>query len=161
TNPNPFAQAGLKVGDQVIAVNGRRVNSEKQFVDAVFSAGIENQAATIQVLRGDQRQMLTIQPTTVRQAVFSADPLFQAGLVMDLRSPHRLVVQRVIPKSAAFEAGLESGDIITQVGNSPVANLDVLTQAIEQASGNNVLLEVSRGRQSRLFTLQDIDVAAM
>jgi S1-C subfamily serine protease len=160
-NPNPFGAAGLRVFDQIVAINGRRITSERQFVEAMMEAGAGNEAAKVSIQRVGGQQTLAVQPAAVRQAVFNADPLFQAGLLMDLRSPHQLIVQRVLPGSAAFEAGLERGDIITQVGNSPVANLDVLTETVEQASGNNIILEVERSGSSRLFTLQDIDIAVM
>jgi len=54
------------------------------------------------------------------QSVADADLLRQAGIVIVNRNPDRMVVERVMPNSAAFAAGLHTGDIIARIYRGPV-----------------------------------------
>lgn len=161
TRHGALAHAGLRVGDQIVAINGQPLTRESQFVQAMLDAGRGNQAANLRIVRTGQQQTLIVHPAAVRQSVFNADPLFQAGALVDEHSPRKLVVQRVIPGSPAFAVGIVAGDVITQVGNSPLANLDTLRQAIEQANGDGIVLEIDHGGRSHLVTLPDIDAGLM
>lgn len=156
-----LARAGVRLGDQIVAVNGQPVKTEAQFVRAMLTAGQGDQPARFTLRRGGQSQLLAVEASAVRQSVFTADPLFQFGALVDERSPRKLIVQRIVPRSPAYDAGIEPGDVITQVGNAPLANLDTLRRAIEQAGGDGIVLEIDHRGRSRLVTLRDIDTSLM
>ena len=56
-----------------------------------------------------------------------------------------VVVTSTVPGSAAAEAGLRRGDLITQVNRKPVASVAQFEQAVRSGGSNSVLLLVSRG----------------
>jgi putative serine protease PepD len=59
-------------------------------------------------------------------------------------------IERVEPDSAAEDAGLQVGDVVTAVGDRPVTTSTELTAAVRsQAPGEEVRLTVRRGGQSR------------
>jgi putative serine protease PepD len=59
-------------------------------------------------------------------------------------------IERVEPGSAAEDAGLQVGDVVTAVGDRPVTTSTELTAAVRsQAPGEEVTLTVRRGGESR------------
>jgi len=152
-----LARAGLEIDDQVVAVNDRAATSGTEFAIALETAAAANRPATIDVVRGGGRVRITVPEPALKLAVFAPDPLYRAGLMVDTRQPRQLIVSHVFPGSSAYAAGLMAGDLISAIGNSPVANLNVLRRAVDQAGNDNVLLQVTRGGRSRLFTLNGIE----
>ena len=54
------------------------------------------------------------------------------------------LVQQVAPRSAAFDIGIEAGDVITALDGAPVFAFDQLKEAVEASEGRPILLEVWR-----------------
>lgn len=80
--------------------------------------------------------------------VISVDPLVaaQAGLSVDRGA----LIVNVRPNSAAAQAGLQSGDVITQVNDTPVNNTPDLSDAlIHNDPGSTITLNIVRGTQQR------------
>jgi serine protease Do len=66
-----------------------------------------------------------------------------------------LVVSSVKPGSPAEEAGLRSGDVITEVNRRPVKNLAEYNQEIARSEkGKPVLFLVRRGQSSLFLALK-------
>jgi len=84
------------------------------------------------------------------QAVADADLLRQAGIIIGNRNPGRMVIERVMPNSAAFAAGLHSGDVIARVYRGPVAPVATAGQTAPVAAAI-IPIDVERnGRTSRV-----------
>jgi S1-C subfamily serine protease len=152
-----LAHSGLGIDDQIVAVNGQPVASEDAFIVGLRNAASADKATTIDVLRGGRRVTLTIPEQALKLVVFAPDPLYRAGFAVDTRQPHQLIVSHIFPRGSAYAAGLMRGDLITAIGNSPIVNLNVLRTAVNEVGDNNVLLQVTRGGRSRLFTLNGIE----
>jgi serine protease Do len=66
-----------------------------------------------------------------------------------------LVISSVKPGSAAEEAGLRSGDVITQVNRRPVKNIEEYNREIARSEkGKPVLFLVRRGQSSLFLALK-------
>ena len=63
------------------------------------------------------------------------------------------LVSSVMPQSAAFEAGLQSGDVITAIDGAPVFAFDQLKQAVEGSGGAALALQVWRDGETLDFTM--------
>ena len=67
-----------------------------------------------------------------------------------LRPP---LVSSVMPQSAAFEAGLKSGDVITAIDGAPVFAFEQLKVAVEGSAGAALALEVWRDGETLSFSM--------
>jgi serine protease Do len=158
---SPAAQAGLKSGDIIQAVDGKMVGNPGQLVQLI--AGMQpGKTATLSVLRdGDVRKVdvtLATRPgeqqtadagTTAHHAATVG--LSLAPLTPDLRDQLSLpegtrgaVIAEVKPGSPAEAAGLQQNDIILGVGDHAVASPRDARTAIEAArkGGQSVALRV-------------------
>jgi serine protease Do len=87
---------------------------------------------------------LTVQPVTP-----------DIAQTLGLERAEGLVVSSVKPGSAAEEAGLRSGDVITQVNRRPVKNLAEYNREIARnEKGKSVLFLVRRGQSSLFLALK-------
>jgi membrane-associated protease RseP (regulator of RpoE activity) len=150
----PIAGLGLQLGDAIVSINGQAVSTEQQFVQQLLADNVRNQQIDLVVARGGVNQTVQLMPSNLIQGMIAADPLFLAGLVLDPASSNQFVVQRVFPRTAAFRAGLRSGDVITSVGGQRIATAADLNRALTVAGTAGVPLQVTRAGRPRglMFT---------
>ena len=87
-----------------------------------------------------------VQPWTVERA--------GRTIIVDGPDPLPARIGGVAPRSAAADAGLKPGDVITAIGGRPVARFDELRGAVEAAAGRPLTLTVWRkGRGEAAVTL--------
>ena len=149
-NNGVLATAGLKAGDQLVSINGQPVTSEAQFVQMLGTPATGGQPYQMVVLRGGQRQTLTVQPNALTQGIVNWDPFYQYGMVMDDRTPNAYTVQRVYPRTPAYYAGLRAGDVINTVGGQRIASMDAFSQSLAQANGALNLGVTRNGQPAQL-----------
>lgn len=146
-----FAQAGFRASDRILSINGQPVRGEAQFVQRLTSPSLADQLSTIVIERNGERRSLSLKPSLSRAA--GLDELHQAGLLLDSRNPSQMVVERVLPGTAAFAAGLQAGDTITTLNGQPVT-AEAFTQALQ--SGQPLGLTVNRSGQAQALTLAGV-----
>jgi len=156
-NRGAIAQSGLKEGDEIVSVNGKPVNSERQFVDTLFADHESNKAAQVVVKRNGHEQTLSINTKPfVEEHLNSDNQLHDFGLVLDESDPTHVKVQTVIPRSPAFYGGMKSGDLITRFNGERINAIKDLVQTIASATGGTTTsVEINRNGGSRSL---DIDV---
>ncbi len=171
TPDGPAAQAGLQPGDIIIALDGTPVTAISKLRLEV--AGIDpGTDVDVTVFRDGERRSFTVTieelPTTEVAAVPSADGedlnlgLKVQTLTPDVRRQLRLdgdvdgvVVAAVEPYSAAAEAGVSRGDVITHVQNTAVDDLRSFRNALKQYDlEDGVRLTLRRGDMRRFVFLQ-------
>lgn len=132
-------QAGLQVGDRILAVNRSSVHSwqqmEEQLKDHVGGQ------VKLRVQRDQRPVMLDME--LPRQAT---DPLMLnvAGSVLGFDPGLTIKVDDVMSGSPAERAGLEQGDIIRQIDGWPVANVNQFIERIKASAGHDVAIVVRR-----------------
>jgi membrane-associated protease RseP (regulator of RpoE activity) len=146
-----FARGGLREGDRIVSIDGRSINSERQFVEALLSLGGSPRTFKLVVARAGRQEILELKASAVMEGAVADDPLYQAGFAMDQRDPELLVVERVFPLTPAFYAGLRHCDVITGLNGQPISSLTKLAQLLR--TGGNFNLVVTRSDQTRYLTM--------
>jgi serine protease Do len=169
TADSPAARAGLLSGDIVTKIDGAAVNDMKQFrttvadltpgARAAFDVWRDGKRvevmATIGVAPGGGEAALTpraegrgygIEISDIDQAARR-----ELGLQGDVRGA---LVTNVAPGSSADEAGLQTGDVIVEVGRTAVEDTASAARAIGSRAGGKVVLRVERDGASHWLELK-------
>jgi serine protease Do len=134
---SPAGKAGLKVGDVITGINGKEVTDAGQLqvevgqtqpgttihLDVMRNGKSETIPVTLELMgsRDNTREMGSAENGKPRWGVGLADltpelrQQIQAG-----NDVHGAVVERVVPGSSADNAGIQRGDVITEVNRQPV-----------------------------------------
>jgi serine protease Do len=158
---SPAANAGIRPGDRVVAVNGKPIGSYLQLMRkvALSAPGTE---AKLTLMRGTETREVAVKlsarpaPETL-QALASPGNVDELGIVLRDLSPDvagqmgyepyaGVLVTGVVPRSPAAQAGLVAGDMVTEVNRRRVKDIAGVRSALEKGgAGSNVLLRVQRG----------------
>jgi serine protease Do len=166
TPDSPAGRAGLKSGDVIDSLNGKKIPNGSALQVAVsevapgttISLGIirDGKPETVDVKVGEFHGGSQVasagegngQPGKTGKLGLAVDDLTQDAR-QQLNVPSQVsgaVVQNVRPGSAAEDAGLAPGDVIVEVDRKPVSNAEQFVNDVHANSGKDVLLLVwSRG----------------
>jgi regulator of sigma E protease len=133
TPGSPAEKAGVKIGDRVITVAGREVETWEQFFIGVGTRA--NRETPIVLIRNGREITLNVVP-----APQSRFEIGEVGVLPDSH-PHVASVQ---PGSPAERAGLKTGDVILQVDSTPVTFPSQLVDAISPKANTEVTMRIVR-----------------
>jgi regulator of sigma E protease len=139
------ARAGLRYEDTIVAVEGKRVQTLETATLAIIEDLIDDGTIelTVKDTAGAERDV-ALRTGDQQRALTDADKLLE-GLGFDYWRPRLpAVVDLVMPKSAAAEAGLRSGDQIVKFDGTPIEDFMHLVKLVEPSAGRRVELEVRR-----------------
>ncbi|PWL17777.1 serine protease [Falsochrobactrum shanghaiense] len=156
----PAAQAGLKVGDVVLSVQGVRVDNLDVLAYRLSTAGIGN-TISLDVMRDgksfDMPVKLGKEPEAKpeQRQVIKGDNPFAGAVVEDITpslsarmrmrdNARGVVVMETQPGSPAARLGLRAGDIIRGINGNPIRNSNDLTAALDAGRGLAWRLELER-----------------
>ncbi|HDP95679.1 MAG TPA: RIP metalloprotease RseP [Candidatus Aminicenantes bacterium] len=132
---SPAADAGLKAGDRILAMDGREI---KNWQDLEYAIGANpDQTVAVKYLRDQQ-----VVETRMRISSFTEYSLGYAGLHPEFRT----LIENVEPGSPAQRAGIRAEDRILAVDNQSV-NYFELPQLIQQAGDSPLHLDIQRGQE--------------
>ena len=160
---SPAGRAGLKSGDVVLEFNGKKVDDPSALARAVAVAR-PGETAKVTIWRDRRQQTLDVKlgempaertASAAERPSGRTGPASELGLTvqpvtpdiakeLELKDPSGVVVSRVDPSSAAAQAGLERGDVITEIDRKPVKTVDDFEKATAAARGKSVLFRVQR-----------------
>ncbi len=168
----PADKAGLKVGDILVALNGRRLESALQLRVGIERQPVGDNKVTLEVLRGSQTLSLSVaveerkddpmrfadmvnpQDNLVNRLGVLAIPLSDklADLLPELRHDYGLIVAARTPAPPYSGDELETGDVIYAIGVMPTPSIATLRDALNALKkGDAAVLQVER--KSRLMYL--------
>jgi hypothetical protein len=153
------SRIGLRDGDEILSVNGRRISSERDFYRWI-SQSQPGQRIPLEIWRdGDRRTVYWTgqfqegargQQYTSNQAQYQEGHAF-LGVQLDQRFPNAAVVQQVYRNSPAEQAGLRPGDWIVSINGQRVSSSQDLTNEVSQLEpGAGVQIQISRPTTQRL-----------
>ncbi|MBZ9735431.1 MULTISPECIES: DegQ family serine endoprotease [unclassified Mesorhizobium] len=172
TPGSPAAKAGIEVGDVITGFGGQEIKDPKDLSRAVAdvppgnkeTVDIWRKGKAVQVSADVGRNTDEVQTASNgeggKPSAGQGVPSLGLGLTditPDIRqelnladNQHGAVIERVNPDKAASAAGLQPGDVIIGVDQTPVKNARQANQAIAEAAKSgkkSVLLLVDRGDQ--------------
>ncbi len=165
---SPANRAGVQPGDVIVAVNGAHIGSPRELAINVSQVAPGNHAR-LDVVRQGHSQTLDVAVGTLPGesagrggdvAVASSSQglgVALSGITPNLRQQldlpegaHGAVITQVKPGSAAEQAGLQPGDVITGVGEHAVTGTSDASRAIRDQLKSNqaVALRILRGGEN-------------
>ena len=134
TENSPAAKAGLKVGDRILTVDGRPIDTWEEFSMAIVPKA--RREVSITYSRNGQPGSANVVP--------DAQGKFEMGDigVQPLVHPEVLAVE---PGRPAAAAGLQKGDVVLAAGNERDISRDRLVTQIKAHEGQPLPLQIRRG----------------
>lgn len=141
----PAAEAGLRPGDVITAIDGWAIEGLDDVVRIVGTNG--GTALDIEVDRQGQRVTASVTPVVKEQR----DDLGVTLRVGDIgiRRDVSARVGEVVPDMPAARAGLEPGDLITAIDGKPIKSFDDIVQIVAGAADKDLLITIRRGEETR------------
>lgn len=154
---SPAAKAGLRAGDVITAIDGRRVETPRDLAAGVADVA-PGRTATLAILRDgaatEQHVEIGSHPANAAPAAKPGQPALGLGLAP--RQGGGAEIARVEPGSAAAERGLAPGDVVLRAGDRAVRTPQDVTEAVAaaRAAGRpSVALQIEREGRSRFVAL--------
>lgn len=140
---SPAAEADLRAGDRVQALEGARVERWNEVEAAVQASS--GRGLTLTVMRDGRTLDVSLTPRAVTiQDVFGQDvQTWDLGL----RPLVSTRIGQVRPGDVAHQAGLRSGDSIVALNGNPVSEWEQLAKFIHGSPGKSIRLTVERDGQ--------------
>jgi regulator of sigma E protease len=137
----PAAQAGLRMGDRIVAVEGRAVQYWEDILKAV--QGLHGETFQVTVERDGSVRNVGVTPskTRVRDLFGDEREVWDIG-ARPFTAP---IIGEVLSGFPADRAGLRSGDQVAGIDGQPVSTWEDLAEAIHKRPGQATPLEIKRG----------------
>jgi serine protease Do len=172
----PSAKAGLKLGDVVLEVGGRKVDGPRE-LRLLVSGMAPGATVAVKLVREGKPQTVKVQlgempskggsspgpedsqqaPPDVLDGVEVQDITGALRKELDLpENVQGVVITNVDPDSPSAAAGLKRGDVIHEIEREPVTSAKQAEELSEKIKDQKkVLLRVSRGGQSRYVVVTE------
>ena len=143
------AQAGLRHGDTVTAVDGGPVRSWNEMRWALLQHAMERQDARLMVERANAVGGKALAEVTLPLHALPAEDLDNHlfdKLGLELAKPPALLGE-ILPAGPAAAAGLQTGDLITAIDGVPVDDAMAFIERLRDSAGRTLRLEGLRNGQ--------------
>jgi len=166
----PAERGGIRIGDVITGFDGRKVKSSNDLPRMVAETPVGKSADVVVVREGKEHRLSVKVAELIKEktpAVQSSSTSVQGfGMKVDNITPQLrqqtgtvvksgVIVVSVEQGSLADLAGIQEGDVITEVNRKLVRDLDEFNQATAKArQGESVLLLVTRGKENFFVTLE-------
>lgn len=163
----PADKAGIKSGDIIIELEGKKVKDNPSFRRNVARI-MPNKETKLTIVRNGKRKAVTIKvgllpdgdhaevasAEVVDKLGFKIQPLnAQIAAQLGYEDEKGLVVTEVNPGSDAEEKGIKVGMLIVEVNRKEVENLEDFENAAKSSKDGNILLRVKAGKTTIFISL--------
>jgi serine protease Do len=170
TPNSPASEAGFKRGDIILDFNGRHVDESHRLPEIVADTPI-GERVHVTVLREGKKETLSVKIAEAPAKTLASEQRKSSdwGLTVaditpemaqqyDIQVGGGVVVTDVNPDSPAADAGLQPGDVITQVDRHSVSSVaEYRDQLSKVGKKQQLLLLVQRGGQNFFVVLRHLE----
>ncbi|MBW1700064.1 MAG: DegQ family serine endoprotease [Deltaproteobacteria bacterium] len=151
---DPADEAGIRPKDVILEVNGEQVESSRDLTRIIADSPV-GQVVRIKVLREGKEKVFQVKIARKRDRSLSSGrfkkkPEDQFGIVVSELTPglarrfnipetKGIIINEIIPEGKGAKAGLQVGDIIKEINNSPVKTIDDFVKAIGEINKNETI----------------------
>lgn len=135
---SPATKAGLKRGDLIIEVNGKKIESASELKNTIGSFA-PSKVVNIKYLRNKKIESTNITLTTLDSSKISGTKVEYKGMeIVSQNATNKqlqntkisgVIVEKIDTKSEAFSAGIREGDIIIQIENNEITSIEEFKKA--------------------------------
>lgn len=142
--PGTVAYAsGLHSGQEIVAVNGENTPTWQAVVEAVMPKLMLGLPVQLRVNEGGVNREVTLITDAISVGESPEELLKKLGLKL-YRPPIEPVIDKVLPGSVAEQAGLRSGDRVTQAAKQPINDWQEVVKVVSQHPGKLLQLKIDR-----------------
>jgi serine protease Do len=164
----PADKAGIKSGDIIIEMDGKKVVNNSTFRNNVARV-MPDTVTWLTVVRNGKRKQIKVKvglmPDEERTAEVSEDVLSSLGFQVQVltediadqlgyEDEKGMVITAVEPGSEAQEKGLKQGMLVLEVNRRTVEKLDDFEKAVKSAKDGSVLLRIKAGTATMFVNLK-------
>lgn len=157
---SPASMAGLKVGEEITAVNGEKVISQQSLIQSLLDYyGEENKQLELETQRFEesfprQSHEYQLSVSWPEKAGYeqAENPLDILGVQL-YRPKIFLEIAKVLPKSAAANAGLQEGDQLLAVNGQAMNEWEAWVKVVRDNPNTALTIDVERNKQVLFLTL--------
>ncbi len=129
---SPAAKAGLKRGDLIISVNGKKIESASELKNTIGSYA-PNRVVNIKFLREKSIDVVNVTLATLEGKIVAGEFEYKGMKLSEITPAYKqqqsltiegIIVEDVEQSSEAFDSGIRKGDIIIQIENREITNLE-------------------------------------
>jgi serine protease Do len=151
---SPAERAGLRPGDRIIRVNGRRVATPLDWEARLLDSSV-GQPLQLVTRRGEREQQVTITPTALpsltAERVRALSDLQLVTVTPAIRAERNLASERgaliVELSDVARSVGLAQGDVIVQINRVPVGTAEEAADLLRRLAGGVARVIIERRGQ--------------
>lgn len=132
-----LAKAGIEVGDEIYAVDGRRVYLDEDLMSRKSDA--KSNDVQVEYIRNGKKETVT-----VKDAVTNIGYIGVSFLVNEAQTDVTNEVEMVASGGAAVEAGIKAGDKILKINDVETPNSTVIVNTVKQNAGNTLKFTIER-----------------
>jgi serine protease Do len=165
----PAEKAGLKTGDVIVEIDGKKITASQDVVREVLRKKVDQTVQFVIIREGQTKQVSVTtgvmpaeaepKPPQPEKRFFGLDvgPVTpEVAKQLGLAKIEGVVIEAVDPGSPAQEAGLRKGDLILEINRQKIESEEDYRKAMEKVkSGESVLLLVKRGASIFFIPLKE------
>jgi len=145
------AQAGIKPGDRIVAVDGRPVQYWDEVLTQVQAS--KGRSLRLTVTDGGATREIAVTPQRIAGRDIFGDEQDYWELGARQSVSDQATIGDVVPGGAAAKGGLKPADIIVSMEGQPITSWDELADGISKRAGQATVLGVKRGDQVLTLTV--------
>lgn len=151
---SPAARAGLTASQEILSLDGKEIDSWRDFQYALMPFLGTTAPVTISVksLIDGQKKTMVLPLTNWQIDVKNPDVLDSLGIVpfVPTIAP---IIGDVVADSPAQKAGLQAGDVVTTVNGQSIPDWLVLVDFVKQRPGQQIVVAVTRQGKHEKFSM--------